>query len=105
MIELTNYALGFVIYMAFNVITFEIYSKQEGVTNKYVLGFIYIFYSILIGYIIHLVDYNPIHNNMIEIIIEILMYYIASATFLIIYYKNVINNKGQELMSRGISRV
>lgn len=105
MIELTHYTLGFVIYMAFNVITFETYSKQNGTTNKFVLGFIYIFYTILMGYVINLVDYNPFTNNIIEIIMQIAIYALAAALFLIIYYNNVIKSKDQELMSNSITRM
>jgi hypothetical protein len=86
MIDLFPFAIGFVIYLFFNVTTFKVYSKREETTNKAILFLIYIYYTILAGYVIHLVDYNIIEQNYLEIFIQILLFVFAGGLFMIHYY-------------------
>lgn len=90
MIEVKFYLIGFLIYIFFNFLTFNFYSKKEEITKKYILIFIYIYYGILASYIIYLVDFSPLKDNFFEIVIQSLVYLIACAIFLFSYYKNII---------------
>jgi hypothetical protein len=98
------YTLGFVIYLFFCIITFKTYSKKEEMTKKYILFFIYIFYTILAGYVIQLVDYNFLKNNIAEVIMEIAILAFGGGLYLFHYYNTIIKPKDQnyDLSFRGV---
>ena len=101
MIDLITYAIGFIIYMTFNIITFEVYSKKQETTNRYILFLIYMYYSAIISYVIYLMDYNQIIQNNMEIIVQSMLYMILGGFVLYFMYQKVItlndkNNNSDE---------
>lgn len=95
MINIFYYILGLIVYVLFSVFTFNIYSKKKEVTNIYVLFFIYVYYSILAGYIIQMVDYNPVENNFLEVIFETIIFMVLGGLYLLHYYYSVIKVKDE----------
>lgn len=87
MLSTLLYFIFFIVYMSFNLITFDVYSKKNERTNYWVLIFIYIYYTILIGYIIAVADIN---GTFAEKFIEIAIFVVASAIIMKYYYTNVI---------------
>lgn len=87
MIDIFYYTLGFVLYQAFCIVTFDIYSRKEGETSPFILVFIYIFYSILVGSVISFVESG---ESFFEILVQILIYVLASGFVLYFYYKKVL---------------
>lgn len=85
------FAIGFTVYLIFNIITFKVYSKKKEITKKYILFFIYVYYTILAGYLIQLVD-----NNIWEIAIQTLLFTIAGGLYMIIYYRTVIVERDEQ---------
>jgi hypothetical protein len=97
MIDTTPYAVGFIIYIMFNLITFDVYSKGKEYVNHIVLYMIYVYYTLLAGYVINLVDrYNG--EEPLFIFLQVLAYAIAGGVFMVYHYKYEIskNKKFQD---------
>lgn len=105
MIEIVDYAIGFIIYMAFNIMTFEAYSKKQEITNRYVLFLIYIYYSVIASYVIYLMDYNIELQNNMEIIMQSLVYIILAAFILYFIYQNIITLKDEKMFGNQEGRL
>ncbi|MDA3856336.1 MAG: hypothetical protein PF569_08820 [Candidatus Woesearchaeota archaeon] len=88
MIDGLYFGLGFVVYMIFNILTFKTYSKKEGITHKFALYLIFVYYSILAAYLINTVDSTG--ENMFEIILQIIIYVLAGFMFIRFYFMDVI---------------
>ena len=52
MIDTMPYAIGFLIYVGFCLVTFNVYSQKKELTKIFVLIFIYLYYTALAGYLI-----------------------------------------------------
>lgn len=91
MIDGLYFGLGFIIYMIFNILTFKAYSKKDGVTHKFILYLIFVYYSILSAYLINLVDFNG--ENRFEVVLEIIIYILAGFLFLRFHFMDVILEK------------
>ena len=94
MIPTLYYGLGFVVYVFFNIISFKTYSKKEGITKKFVLYMIFLYYSLLSAYVINLVDY--VGNNSLEVMFQTLVFILAGGLFLNFFYIDIIKEKDQE---------
>lgn len=97
MIETTPYAIGFVVYVIFNLVTFDVYSKGKEYVNHIVLYMIYIYYTLLAGYVINLVD-SANGEDALIIFFQVLVYAIAGGLFMVYHYKYEIskNEKFQD---------
>ncbi len=80
MIDTMHFAIGFIIFIGFNMLTFRTYSKKPGITKKFILLAIFSFYSLLAIYVINFVEtYNE--SPLLEIIIQSLIFLVAASYF------------------------
>lgn len=93
MIDTFYFGIGFFIYVAFCLITFDVYSKKEQGANPLILLFIFLYYTLLTAYLINLVDVN---GTFIEKTIEFLIYSITGGILCLYYYRNVIDSKEEK---------
>lgn len=93
MIPTLYYAIGFIFYIGYTMITFSIYSKKKEVTKVLYLFLIYFFYSVLAAYVINFVDIN---GNNFEKTIETLVYIVAGAVILYHQYESNIKISDDE---------
>lgn len=93
MIDTIPFAIGFIIYAGFCIVTFDVYSQKKEITKIFALISIYSFYTLLAGYVISFVDSTA---NFIEIFIQILFYAITCAIVLYSHYKSVIEKSDLE---------
>ena len=100
MIDPIYYGIGFLIYIGFCMLTFEVYSKKQGETNMFVLYLIYVYYTILAGYVINLVDGQ---SSSFVRFIEVMIYVIAAGVILTYHYKYVIDENEKKDRSRSVS--
>lgn len=87
MIPTTTYLIGFLVYLGFCVLTIKYTSK---INKEYLLIkiiFVYIYYSIIIGYWLSIVD---VTGTQFELIVQTIIYLLTSSLFLFFYYKNTI---------------
>lgn len=89
MIDIMPYGIGFIIYVTFNIITFKVYSKGKTYVNHLVLYMIYLYYTILAGYVINLVESTQGTEFWITFL-QVLVYAIAGGLFMIIHYKSTL---------------
>ena len=94
MIETFPFAIGFVIYTFFCVLTMDIYSRNPGISSGFVLAFIYIYYSILAVYLINLVDGG---EDFFVILIQSAIYLVACGLYLLSHYKSVIKPHDEKM--------
>jgi len=94
MIGTLYYAIGFIIYFAFCYVTFVVYSKKKEMSKMFILIFIYIYYTLLAGYVINLVDVN---GNLFERLVQIAIYAIACGLMMMHYYSTVIKKEDDEM--------
>lgn len=94
MIPTIYYALGFIVYVFFNIVTFKTYSKKEGITKKFVLYMIFLYYSLLAAYVINVVDFGG--SNGLEVMLQTLVFVLAGGLFLNFFYIDIIKEKDQE---------
>jgi len=87
MIDTMPYAIGFLIYVGFCLVTFNVYSQKKELTKIFVLIFIYLYYTALAGYLISVVDYNA---SFFEKFMQIFFYAMACGLFLWYHYENSI---------------
>ena len=83
MIEISFYGAVFLIYCAFTIITFDMYSRKMEVTNPLVLVMIFVYYSILAGYVVSVLETS---SDFFVLIIEMLIYFIACGLISFYYY-------------------
>jgi uncharacterized membrane protein YczE len=93
MINTLFYGIGFLIYAYYTMLTLDIYSKKEEETNVFVLFIIFLFYSILIGYVINFLDNN---EKFYVKIVEIGIYVIVNGIITAIHVFNYILPKDKE---------
>lgn len=96
MIPVTPYAIGFLVYAIFCYSTINIYSKKEGFTPFLSLVMIYVYYSILAGYLIYVVDHQS-SSGMMGVIVQSLIYWVACGILMYHHYNNVIKPKEENL--------
>ena len=96
MINFVFFTIGFIIYLIFNVVTFKVYSKKQEATKKYILFFIYVYYTILGGYVIQLVDYSVVNNNFLEIVLQIVIFAAAGGLYMVHYYNSIITPEDEK---------
>jgi len=89
MIDTIPYAVGFVIYIIFNLATFSVYSKGKQYVNHMVLYMIYIYYTLLAGYVINLVEKSA-GTEMWITFLQVIVYAIAGGLFMTYHYKSII---------------
>jgi hypothetical protein len=70
--------------------TFKVYSRKKETTKKYMLFFIYVYYTILAGYVIQLVDYSIVRQNFLEVAIQIIIFASAGGLYMVHYYNSII---------------
>ena len=100
MINVYAFAVGFIVYIFFNIITFNVYSKKREVTNKHILFFIYVYYTLLAAYMIQLVDYSVVRENVLEVGVQILIFALAGGFYLTYYYNSNIAPQDEKYDSR-----
>ena len=93
MIDTIYFAIGFIVYIGFGIITFDVYAKKKELTKIFMLIFIYLFYTVLALYLINLVDR---YADFIERLIQMAIYAVAGAIFLYSHYKTVIEKSDIE---------
>jgi hypothetical protein len=98
MIPTLYYAIGFIVYIIFNIITFKTYSKKKEMTKKFVLYMIFLFYSLLAGYVISFVEKNA-GATFLEISVQTVILILAGGLFLNFFYFDVIKDKEEEFES------
>lgn len=94
MIPTLYYALGFIVYVFFNIFTFKTYSRKEGITKKFVLYIIFLYYSLLSAYVINMVDYSG--SNSLEVTLQTLVFVFAGGLFLNFFYIDIIKEKDEK---------
>lgn len=96
MIDTLYFGIGFVIYLGFLLATFKTisYRSFSKMINQAILFFIYVFYTILAGYVIRLVDYTG--NNGAEIMVQVLIYMVAGGFSVYMFYNNYILTSKKE---------
>ena len=94
MITTTYFALGFVFFIIFNMITFDTYAKKKESTNEFILMFIFIYYCLLAIYLINLVD---IEGTFIEILVQCMIFVIVGSIVMYNHYESVIKKKDDSL--------
>lgn len=90
MINFIGFTIGFIVYIFFNITTFKVYSRNKETTKKYILFFIYVYYTILAGYVIQLVDYSIVLQNFFEVAIQIVIFAVAGGLYMVYYYNSII---------------
>ena len=82
------------------MVTFDVYSKKKEVTSMTVLYMIYLYYTILAGYVINLVDSDATSASRF---IQIVIYAIAGGLLLTHHYKYVIAMKDKDFKAGDVS--
>lgn len=95
MIDSLLFIVGFVVYLVMAIVTFDAYSRKEGMTNKYVLFLIYIYYTVLAGYVISFVDKKAAPG---DVLYEIIVYAVLGGILFAFYYREVIRKRDIELL-------
>ena len=95
MINTVPFALGFLFYAWYSILTFDIYSKKEGITKVYILFLIYLYYTILAGYVISFVDS---YANFMEKFIQIGIYSIIGAIVMYLHYDSSIKKENGDYL-------
>lgn len=85
MIENIYFAIGFLVYVSFCLITFKVYTHKNEITKSLILIFIYLFYTILASYVISFVD---IKGTFFEKFIQSIVYAVMCSIVLYYYYQN-----------------
>lgn len=91
MIDTVPFAIGFVVYVVFCLVTFDVYSKREDVNKIFAFLMIYAYYTLLAGYVISFVDSNA---SFFEVFMEITFYAVTCGLFLYSHYKSVLEKTG-----------
>ena len=99
-LDILPYALGFTIYMLFNVLSFEFYSRKKEDPNMMIFYMIYLYYTILAGYIINTVDGT---GTFWERFIQTLIYALAGGIVLFHHYVYVITKMNKKEKNNTIS--
>ena len=97
MIPLVPYAIGFIIYVIFCLLTFEMYSRNKTMTKQPVLIFFYLYYSILAWYVIGIVD-----ESTLEQIVQTVIYMIPGGFIVLYYYNTSIKPKDERLYHQNV---
>ncbi len=97
--ELILYLVGFIIYIFFCVLTFEVYSKKKEMTKSFILIFIFIYYSMLANYVIFFILFDKF---LIKKIIIFLVYIFLGAFFLSSYYEKHIKIEDEKLYRQNV---
>lgn len=111
MIDPLYFGIGFIVYVFFTVLTFDIFSRRKGETNIFILIFIYIYYSILAVYLINFVERGlseilVYEYSIFEVIIQSMIYLVACAIYVSYYYKSTIRKRDkQEVMNESYSKI
>jgi len=95
MIDTVPFALGFLFYAWYSIFTFNVYSKKEGVTKAYILFLIYLYYTILAGYVISFVDSSA---SFMERFIQIGIYVIIGAIVMYYHYQSTIKEDNENYL-------
>ncbi len=100
MIPAIPFAVGFVIYVLFCLVTFNIYSKTKGMTMGPVLFFIYFYYSFLAWYVIDLVSGSDASFFIVGI--QTLIYLIPCGLLLLNFYKTTIKPQDESMIGQNV---
>jgi len=100
MISVIPFTIGFLIYVMFCLVTFEIYSKNKGMTQAPILFFIYFYYSFLVWYVINLVEIGE--NSFILILVEFLIYLVPCGIIMWNYYIKRIKAEDESLYGQNV---
>jgi glycerol-3-phosphate acyltransferase PlsY len=92
MIEPTYYGIGFIIYVFYILITFDIFSKKEGNKNIFIYILIYFYISLLAGYVINFVDKT---SGFFEKFVQMGIYFVIGGIIVFQHFNNI--NKDSEL--------
>lgn len=88
MIDILPYGIGFVFYVSAIMFSFRFYLRKtreaNSLENPFAMYFIYLYYTILAGYVINFVDSNEIFSVKF---IQVAIYAIAAGGFLHVHYK------------------
>jgi len=79
--------VGLLIYVSFCLLTFDSYSRKKERTNAVVLTFIYIYYTLLTYYVLQII------SDGVELLIQFLIFLVASAVICYQYYISVIKSR------------
>ena len=100
MIDTIQFALGFLFYAWYSILTFDIYSKKKELTKAYVLFLIYIYYTILAGYVISLVDNQA---SFMEKFVQIGIFIIIGGLVMYVHYQSTIKESDKEYLDNSNS--
>ena len=100
MIEPIPFAGGFLIYVMFCLVTFDIYSKNKGMLQAPILFFIYFYYSFLVWYVINLIENGD--NSFMLVLIEFLAYLIPCGIIMWNYYIKKIKPQDEGLYGQNV---
>jgi len=96
MIDTIHYTLGFLVYIIYCHVTFNVYLYKNDFSKFLTLIIIYVFYSILAGYIIFTVDLS---GSGLEKIIQSMIYFIAGGFYLYFNFDSRVKIKEEELVN------
>ena len=97
MIPVIPFAIGFVIYVGFCIVTFEMYSQKKEMTRLPVLVFFYIYYTLLSWYVIGILE-----ESVVVQFIETMFYAIPCAFILLNYYNKNIKIKDKKQYGQNV---
>jgi hypothetical protein len=100
MIEPIPFAIGFVVYVLFCLITFNTYSKNKGMTQAPILFFIYFYYSFLSWYVISLVEGTE--ASFFVVAIQTLFYIIPCGLLMANFYKKNIKPQDDSMIGQNV---
>lgn len=98
MIPVIPFAIGFVIYVSFCLLTFEFYSQRKEMTKMPVLVFFYLYYTILSWYVIGIVE----EDGAFVQFIQTMFYAIPCAFILLNYYNKNIKSKDERMYGQNV---
>jgi uncharacterized membrane protein len=98
MIPVVWYTLGFLIYMIFCYVTFDVYSKKNENMSIFVLLFVYLFYSSLAAYVIYFVE-QQIGGSPSDAFIESIVYFFLGGFLLYSYYGYIRKKDDQQSLN------
>lgn len=100
MIPAIPFAIGFVVYVIFCLITFNTYSKNRGMTQAPILFFIYFYYSFLAWYVISLVEGED--GTFFVVGIQTLFYIIPCGLLMMNFYKSKIKTEDDSMIGQNV---
>lgn len=87
MLATIPFTIGFFIYVIFNLLTIDYYSKIKVETKAQIIFFIYLYYTILAIYVINFTDSD---GTFIVKLIECIIISVAGGVVILHYARNIV---------------